>query len=70
MYVSYCQLNVTNVNVFPEQQHNKSIGTIIYMKTQCLQTNEMQHYWKGKHLRNEGCSGEGVAIIKTLMYLR
>jgi hypothetical protein len=28
-------------------------GTTIYMKTQCLQTNEMQHYWNGKCLRSE-----------------
>ncbi len=30
----------------------KCFGTTIYMKTQCLQTNETQHYGKGKCLRS------------------
>jgi len=33
---------------------NKCFGTTIYMKTQCLQTNETQHYGKGKCLRSRG----------------
>jgi len=40
------------------------------MKTQCLQTNEIQHYLKGKCLRRERCSRERVALIKSLIYTR
>jgi len=40
------------------------------MKTQCLQTNEMQHYWKGKYLRSKRWSRERVALIKSLIYAR
>jgi len=44
---------------------NKCFDTAIYMKTQCLQTNKTQHYWKGKCL-----SRERVALIKSLIYAR
>ncbi len=41
------------------------------MKTQCLQTNEMQHYGKGrKMLEKQGWSRERVALIKSLIYAR
>jgi len=49
---------------------NKCFDTTIYMKTQCLQTNETQHYGKGKCLRSEGWSRERVALIKSLIYAR
>ncbi len=39
------------------------------MKTQCLQTNEMQHYWKGKCVRSKRWSRERVALIKSLIHL-
>jgi len=38
------------------------------MKTQCLQTNEMQHYGKGTCLRSKGWSRERVALIKSLIF--
>jgi len=37
------------------------------MKTHCLQTNETQHYGKGKCLRSRGWSRERVALIKSLI---
>jgi len=40
------------------------------MKAQCLQTNEMQHYGKGKCLRSKGWSRERIALIKSLIYAR
>jgi len=40
------------------------------MKTQCLQTNETQQYWKGKCLRSERWSRERVVLIKSLIYKR
>ncbi len=41
--------------------------TAIYMKTQCLQTNEMQHcFGKGSALGEIG-GGESVALIKSLI---
>jgi len=49
---------------------NKFFDTHIYMKTQCLQTNEMQHYcgkenaWGARWVRKE------VALIKSLIYAR
>ncbi len=49
---------------------NKCFDTNIYMKTQCLQTNETQHYWKGKCLRSKRWSRERVALIKSLIYAR
>ncbi len=49
---------------------NKCFDTTIYMKTQCFQTNETQHYWKGKSLRSERWSRERVALIKSLIYTR
>jgi hypothetical protein len=45
----------------------KCIGTTIFMKTECLQTNEMWHcFGKGKRFR----SGEEFALIKSLIYAR
>jgi hypothetical protein len=49
---------------------NKCFDTTIYMKTQCIQTNEMQHYWKGKCLRSDRWSRERVVLIKSLIYKR
>jgi len=49
---------------------NKCFGTTIYMKTQFLQTNETQHYGKGKCLRSKRWSRERVALIKSLIYAR
>jgi len=50
---------------------NKCFDTTIYMKTQCLKTNETQHYWKGKCLRSDRWSRERVAaLIKSLVYAR
>jgi len=49
---------------------NKCFDTTIYMKAQCFQTNETQHYGKEKCLRSEGWSRERVALIKSLIYAR
>jgi len=49
---------------------NKCFDTTIYMKTQCLQTNEIQHNGKGKCLRSRRWSRERVALIKSLIYGR
>jgi len=49
---------------------NKRFDTTIYMKTQCLQTNKKQNYWKGKCLRSKGWSRERIALIKSLIYVR
>ncbi len=49
---------------------NKCNCTTIYMKTQCLQTNEMQHcLGKESALGAEG-EVERVALIKSLIYTR
>jgi hypothetical protein len=40
----------------------KCFDTHIYTETQCLQTNEMRHYGKGKCLRGEGWSRERVGL--------
>ncbi len=49
---------------------NKCFGTTIYMKTQCLKTNETQHcLGKESALGAEG-GIEIVALIKTLIYMR
>jgi len=37
------------------------------MKTQCLQTNETQHYGKGKCLRSRGWSRERIVLTKSLI---
>jgi len=39
---------------------NKCFGTAVYMKTQCLQTNEM-HHWLGK----ESALGAGGGVEKS-----
>ena len=51
---------------------SKCFGTTIYMKTQCLQTNQTQNYWKWrkKYLRSGRRSRERVALIKSLIYAR
>jgi len=45
----------------------KGIGTTIYMKTDCLKTNETRHcFGKGKRFR----SWEEFVLIKSLIYAR
>jgi hypothetical protein len=49
-------------------QKNKCNCTAIYLKTQCLQTNEMQHYLgKESSLGAGGGLVERVALIKSLI---
>jgi len=49
---------------------NKCLGTTIYMKTQCLQTNETQHCL-GKEIALGARGGvERVALIISLIYAR
>jgi len=49
---------------------NKCFGTTIYMKTQCLQTNET-HHCLGKESALGAIGGvERVALIKSLIYAR
>ncbi len=48
----------------------KCFGTTIYVKTQCLQTNETQHSGKGQCLRSRGWSRERAVLIKSLIYAR
>ncbi len=45
---------------------NKCNGTAIYMKTQCLQTNEMQHYLGKENALGARGGVERVALIKSL----
>ncbi len=40
------------------------------MKTQCLQTDEMQHNWERKMLEGVRGGVERVALIKSLIYTR
>jgi hypothetical protein len=37
------------------------------MKTQCLQTNEMQHYFRKENASVAGWGREKVALIKSLI---
>ncbi len=49
---------------------NKCFGTTIYMKTQCLQTNETQHCLGKESALGVGGGVERVALIKSLIYMR
>jgi len=49
---------------------NKCFGTTIYMKTQCLQTNETQHCLGKESALGVGGGVERVALIKSLIYVR
>jgi hypothetical protein len=49
---------------------NKCFGTTIYMKTQCLQTNETQHCLGKESVLGAGGGVERVALIKSLIYAR
>jgi len=49
---------------------NKCFGATIYMKTQCLQTNEMQHCLGKESALGVGGVVERVALIKSLIYAR
>jgi len=49
---------------------NKCFFTTIYMKTQSLQTNKMQHYWERTMLEKQEEVGEIEALIKSLIYVR
>ncbi len=44
--------------------------TILYMKTHCLQTNEMQHCLGKESALGAGGGVEKVALIKSLIYAR
>ncbi len=46
---------------------NKCNCTAIYMKTQCLQTNETQHYLGKESALGKGGGIERVALIKSLI---
>ncbi len=46
---------------------NKCFGIDIYMKTQCLQTNETQHYCRKKNTWEARRGRERVALIKCLI---
>jgi hypothetical protein len=45
----------------------KCFDTTIYMKTQCLQTNEMLHYCRKENAWEAGRGRERVALIKSLI---
>ncbi len=66
-------LGMTRLLLWPKSTlllKNKCDCTAIYMKTQCLQTNETQHcLGKENALGAEG-GGERVALIKSLIYMR
>ncbi len=49
---------------------NKCFGTTIYMKTQCLQTNETQHCLGKESALGAGGGVEREALIKSLIYTR
>ncbi len=49
---------------------NKCYGTTIYMKTNCLQTNETQHCLGKESALGVGGGVERVTLIKTLIYVR
>jgi len=49
---------------------NKCFDTHIYMKTQCLQTNKMQHYCGKENAWEAGWVRKKVALIKSLIYAR
>ncbi len=46
---------------------NKWNHTAIYMKTQCLQTNETKHYLGKENALGAGGGVERVALIKSLI---
>ncbi len=46
------------------------LRTTIYMKTQCLQTNETQHCLGKESALGSGGGVEKVALIKSLIYAR
>jgi hypothetical protein len=46
---------------------NKCNCTAIYMKTQCSQTNEMQHYLGKESVLGAGEGEERVVILKSLI---
>jgi len=49
---------------------HKCFDTHIYMKTQCLQTNKMQHYCGKESAWEVGWVWKRVALIKSLIYTR
>ncbi len=49
---------------------NKCFGTTIYMKTQCLQSNETQHFLGKESALGVGGGVERVVLITSLIYER